>query len=247
MIIKIRIHLLREWNENMSNTSTRVLLVDDEGKMRQLFSISYEGRADDKCVRIYLGGHYREARFFRKGSKDIDAVAGDVHSAHISYHSSGNIHLSCYARNGVKIHDSVGRATLNLPLEKLSPGMEFMKIIPFKISRFPLHNKKIRPTDLVLQDFAQIPEYIIGHPIEIGFWIGHGDVLEIEEKAHAIRNFEILRIQRQAEVYPLQTEDVPMHLFIVVKRPRELDKFPDRTTVTVFSSNDHGTGYLAQK
>ena len=123
-----------------------------------------------------------------------------------------------------------------------------MKIIPFAIERFPLHRKMFRDTDLAIHEAALLPDFIIGYPIEIGFWIGRGSSeSEILDKRNAIWSFEVSRMNRQVEVFPLQSDDAPIQLFISIRRPIELKEFPDRTTVNVFEDTQGNIGRLHRK
>lgn len=233
-------------SDGMATKTSRILFPDKDGNLRQLFSISYDGPSNDKSIMVFLGRHFNEARFF-KNDGGVETVLSTVQSAHVSYHSSGSIHMSCYGSSGRKLPESLGRAIPNLPLEELSPGKEFMKIVPFAIERFPLHCKKLRETDVPLHKYTRLPEFMLGGPIEIGFWIGRGEDSGIQDKFQAIWHFEVSRSLRQVEVIPLQAEEVPLQLFLAIRRPKELTEFPDRTSVTIYTADQAGAGYLHRK
>lgn len=210
----------------MDMDKSRILVPDKKGDYHEIVSVGRTKTGEEANIYFFFPGNFKTLTSRGKTNYQnllkTNSINGSLitfHEVHLRYPPDGNVHLKLKDSQGKTIFS---RYTQHEKISKLTAAKRIFTILPTNIDRYPVYDQN-KEFDWKIK-YDLIPEFFVGQPIRLNFWIGVGEEKELQNKAKAIQCFEMDETLRYVEVFFGQSQN--LQLFLSISRPKEFEDFP---------------------
>ena len=155
----------------------------------------------------------------------------NITDIHIRYPESGRFHITARKDNEI-VQERV--FIEHEPLNELTHGKRILSIIPKSADHYPVYRNSDEEYVWKIES-TPLPNFFNNKPIQLNFWIGTGQEIDIVHKINAIKQIEISENTNYVEAYGGQ--DNHIQLFMTVTCPQSLNDFPDTMRIWMHPKN----------